>query len=339
MSPTPAKAAPAPTLVVQPLPGIGDMVWYLPLIHAIARRTPGGRVAILTKRRSHADELLADDPAVAGILWLQRNPGPHGGVLGLLRLAATLRAHAFQTVWIFHQSLRYALAARLAGIPERRGYGIGWQRHLLTHGVPLPRDAWRAHPLDKASRFLQAQNIEPEEPEPRLPIDPARAQALVRRYAGCPRPWIAFGIGSSEGYKQWGAARFARLAEDGQRLFGGSVFLIGGPAERRLAEEIRGLAPPQVLAQPGHGLDVGEAAALLSRCDLYVGNDTGMLNVAAAVGTRAIGLFGASPPLRHSQKIFPVTPNNGKGDMVEIQVSEVITAITHILNLNFDKTT
>jgi len=76
---------------------------------------------------------------------------------------------------------------------------------------------------------------------------------------------------------------------------------------------------------------VGEAAALLSRCDLYVGNDTGMLNVAAAVGTRAIGLFGASPPLRHSRRIHVLEPEAGNG-MCGIAPADVLERMQALMD-------
>ncbi|MCP5307560.1 MAG: glycosyl transferase family 1, partial [Chromatiaceae bacterium] len=74
------KLAPSgPTLIVQPLPGIGDMVWHLPHIHAIAATTIAGKVDILTKPRSQADRLLRADPQVGQILWLERESGRHAG--------------------------------------------------------------------------------------------------------------------------------------------------------------------------------------------------------------------------------------------------------------------
>ena len=111
----------AGTLVIQPLPGIGDMVWHLPHLEAIARTSPGGSIAVLTKRRSRADELFAGSPFVRQVLWLERAQsgerlGRHDGLLGGWRLAHDLRAHAFDSVWILHDSTRYALAAWLARV-------------------------------------------------------------------------------------------------------------------------------------------------------------------------------------------------------------------------------
>jgi hypothetical protein len=62
-----------PVAVVQPLPGIGDMVWHLPHIRAIAAyaRQP---VTLLTKPRSKADQLMLNDACVSKIVWLDLNP-------------------------------------------------------------------------------------------------------------------------------------------------------------------------------------------------------------------------------------------------------------------------
>ena len=78
-----------PVAVIQPLPGIGDMVWHLPHIRAIAAHA-GAPVTLLTKPRSLADQLLANEPAVAEIVWLDLNPagrrGAHDGIGGFRRL-------------------------------------------------------------------------------------------------------------------------------------------------------------------------------------------------------------------------------------------------------------
>ena len=72
---------------------IGDMLWHLPHLRAIARAGTAGSVTLLTKRRSQADRLLAAEPAVGEILWVERNPGRHDGVSGILRLAHTSFRH------------------------------------------------------------------------------------------------------------------------------------------------------------------------------------------------------------------------------------------------------
>ncbi|MEC9167208.1 MAG: hypothetical protein VX596_08930, partial [Pseudomonadota bacterium] len=97
------------TLVLQPLPGIGDMIWHLPHIAAIAAQTPTGTVSLAAKPSSHADQILADAAHIVDILWLE--PHHTHGPLGFWRLARHLRPYDFTEAWILHGSPRYAAGA------------------------------------------------------------------------------------------------------------------------------------------------------------------------------------------------------------------------------------
>lgn len=324
-----AAAEPGRTLVIQPLPGIGDMVWHLPHLHALASDSRDGKVSVLTKPRSRADLLLRADPMVDEVIWLERNPGKHDGVLGLFRLVKLLRRGEYERVWILHDSNRYHWAALLAGIPQRFGYGKGLQRFLQNSGVRLPKDAPR-HPIEKADLLLKLHALPRTESEPQLSADPALVATMEQRFCAVPRPWVALGIGSSEPYKQWGQERFAELARALRSSHDVSILVVGGPAEAVMAEwivEQAGSAANRVYAAAN--LPIDQTAALLSRCALYVGNDTGFLNMAAALGVHSFGLFGGSPPLRHSEHIHVILADHGRearygsGDMDRISVAAV----------------
>ena len=321
------------TLVIQPLQGIGDMVWHLPHVHAIAAQCAEGTVTVLTKPRSQADKIFAADRAVNNVLWLERNPGRHDGLTGLLRLVYLLRKRRFSEAWLLHGSSRYALALMLAGIPVTHGYGRGLQAALLSDTRFLPKAQCRSHPLQMGTLMLALQGI-PVTPEMgRLIVSPAARDLVADHFAGNPRPWIGFGIGSSEAFKQWGAERFAGLAASILREVSGTIFLIGGPAETAMAETIKALAavPGQVVNATDLMLD--QTTALLEQCSLYVGNDTGALNIAAAAGTRTIGLFGGSQPLTYSEQIHPLVPTDGAGvaaGMAAITIEQVLAATVRI---------
>ncbi|TVR65869.1 MAG: glycosyltransferase family 9 protein [Candidatus Competibacteraceae bacterium] len=319
------------TLIVQPLPGIGDMVWHLPHLHAIAATTRDGRIDILTKPRSQADRLLRAEPCVGRVLWLEREAGRHAGLRGLIRLAALLREERYQRVWILHGSARYALAARLAGIPERVGYGIGLQSLLLSVPVRLPPDRRHVHPILRADALLKQLGIPHDEPEPRLAVDAQADRRVTACFAEWPEPWIALGIGSSEPWKQWGAERFAELALALNQRRAGSIFIVGGPAERPLAESILArLRANGGTAADAVALPLEQTVALLARCRGYVGNDTGVLNVAAALHVPAVGLFGGSPPLWHSRFIHHLMPPSGDHGMAAMTVSQVLDTLNQL---------
>lgn len=308
-------APPAPpkfgkTLIIQPLPGIGDSVWHLPHIDAIAAATRSGTVTLMTKKRALGDQLFAGDPRIEGILPLYRGleGKHHDGPLGAYRLGRDLAEHGFEVVWIFHGSTRYALATAFAHIPERIGFGIGWQNMFLTTQFTLTRGDRTLHPSEKATKLLAQHGLEVD-PTPKYRPSAAARAAIERDFEGLPRPWHALGIGSSETFKQWGAARFAELAEALQTETGGTIFLLAGPSERAMAEEISEgrVSVVQVVARP-----LSEAAALSEACDTVISNDTGLMNLAAATGATTIGLFGGSPAIDHFYpSLSAVSPPGG----------------------------
>jgi heptosyltransferase II len=319
--------------VLQPLPGIGDMIWHLPHIRAIAEHV-GAPITLIAKPRSAADQLLRAEQAVRDVMWLDRNPdrrrGRHDGPLGLQRFVRELKRRHFEAIYLLHHSRTLALAAKTAGIPARFGYGYRLQRMSLNRPPFLPASVLRLHPHEQATRWLAAAAIPLEDPEPRLAIE-AQARARMVHWIGA-RPVVAIGVGSSEPYKQWGAERFASLAAGLVASGWSSLVLIGGKAEAGLANDIVArLGDQSGCVRLAIGWDLCELAALLAGSAFYVGNDTGVLNLAAAVGTASYGLFGATPPLLHSRHIVPITQPGGidmKDGMARITLRAVLAAIT-----------
>jgi heptosyltransferase-2 len=317
--------------VVQPLPGIGDMIWHLPHIRAISAAV-GGPVTLVTKPGSGADQLLAAEPSVRRVLWLRRNikgeRGPLRSVLGWWRFLAELRAARFDALVLLHHSRALAAAAAFCGIPLRYGYGFGAQRLFLNRPPFLAAGALPGHPSAQANAWLEAVGLAPAESEPVLPVLP-EVLARVRARLGAGAPPVALGIGSSEPVKQWGAERFSALLALLRGAGWSRPILVGGAAEAGLAAEIvrrAGASAPATAI----GWPLQEVAALLAQSAFYVGNDTGTANMAAAVGTRAYCLFGATPPLDHSRRIVPIVPPGGADPahgMARITPEAVLAAI------------
>ncbi len=318
------------TLLIQPLPGIGDMVWHLPHIHSIAAISPDQKVSILTKPRSRADKLLAGDASVKNILWLERKPGRHDGVAGFFRLAHELRQHNFHNAWILHDSNRYAWACFFAGIPITRGYGQGIQCLLLSHPVTLETHEQRRHPTEMGDVLLEHYQIPRIEKEGRLPVSSEALNRITADYQDLPKPILAIGLGSSELHKQWGSNNFSELACFLAKEKQFSLLLVGGPAEQDMADLIiQSVEQQNDAIYAAIGLPIDDTTAILSLCQLYIGNDTGFLNMAAALNVPAIGLFGASPPLEYSSFIHNLLPPSGQTGMESITVNHVCDAIHH----------
>jgi heptosyltransferase II len=214
----------------------------------------------------------------------------------------------------------------MAGIPARFGYGYGIQRWLLNRPPRLPASVLRWHPFDQATEFLRMAGIPMLESEPVLRVAAAAAETVRLRIGILP---VAIGIGSSEPYKQWGATRFAALADALAAGGAKSIVLVGGMAEAALVAEIQASARSAAITS-AISWNLPEIAALLSLSAFYVGNDTGFMNMAAAVGVRTYALFGAVSPIRHASQIVAITPPGGISmidGMARITVKQVLAAI------------
>jgi heptosyltransferase-2 len=319
--------------VLQPLPGIGDMIWHLPHIRAIADHV-GTPVTLIAKPRSAADQLFRAELSVGDVMWLDRNPerhrGRHDGPFGLGRFVHDLRSRRFDAVYVLHHSQTLAFATMAAGIPARHGYGFRLQRLALNYTPFLRASTLRLSPHEQATVWLTASGIPLDDSEPHMVAD-AQARERVVRAIGMV-PVVAVGIGSSELYKQWGAERFAALVVGLIASGRSSIVLVGGGSEVGLAGDIiarLGEERARCVRQ-AIGWDLCELAALFALSTYYVGNDTGVMNLAAAVGTTSYGLFGATPPLRHSRRIVPIMPPGGidiAGGMARITPRAVLAAI------------
>lgn len=314
--------------VVQQLPGIGDMIWHLPHIRAIAAHH-GAPITLIAKPRSAADQIFSGEDTIRDFIWLDRNPdggiGKHDG-FGLLRMAAAIHARGFQRVYLLHHSRSIATLMFLARIPARYGYGVGLQRLFLNRRPFLSEEECHLTPPEQASAWLRRAGIVQWESEPTLAVDPRAREAMRGRFES---PAVVVGIGTSEPYKQWGAKKFAALTRVLRDSGWQSVVLAGGKAERALAEEIRAVAGDEgvVIADGWHLSDV---IALCHLSGFYVGNDTGVMNLAAAAGRRAYGLFGATPVLTHTARIVGIEPPGGidkATGMDRISLDQVLTAI------------
>jgi heptosyltransferase-2 len=279
---------PGGRLVVAPN-WIGDAVMSLPVLRALRRADPGGRITVLAKRGPGAiygAEGTADDVRIAA------------GLLADSRAAA--RA-GFSEAWLLPNSFRSALVPFLAGIPDRVGYSSDGRTALLTRALtPPPRTD---HQLRDYDPLLRSRGIEPDPDPPslRVPADAAGLADASLSRAGLPRDGSIVLIAPGAAFawtKRWPPDRFGRLA-DGLAARGFRCALVIGPGEEPIAAQVGG-ASTSTGALPVLGLDLDPVgvAALASRARVVVANDSGPMHLAAAVGTPVVALFGPTDPGR-----------------------------------------
>ena len=107
-------------LIIQAKMGVGDMIIYIPYIHAISKKYKRS-VSVLVKDSSRAKELLAEDNHINEIINLEKNMD---GIMGIFKLSKDIKKRNFDKIFIFNSSLRYNLVARLAGIKSIYQYPL-----------------------------------------------------------------------------------------------------------------------------------------------------------------------------------------------------------------------
>ena len=223
-----------------------------------------------------------------------------------------------------------ALAAALAGIPERIGLGLGQQSFFITN-PGIDQEHFHDHPIDWLRALMAAMNVPLPSTEPDLQLSTRVLTTVGEKFAQFPRPWVAIGIGASHPEKDWPDNSWREFLRGLQTP--GTVFLVGGPANEARAE--------QFVAASGSGqivnacaLPLIEAAALLRLADLFVVPSSGPLNLAAAGGTDAFGLFGSTPVLTYSKFIHAIVPEGGPsaGGMTRIAPAQVLERIAPSLS-------
>jgi heptosyltransferase-2 len=264
---------------------LGDTVFLSPAVRALRARWPEARLAVVaTPRGEPAARLL---PGCDEVFAYDKRRADRG-LSGLWRLGKRLRAFAPDLAVVTHFSLRSGALAWLSGAKRRVGYApFCTERLRLDRRLPfVDRMLGAAAAAGAAAGDRRLELRGPPDPD-------GYADRLL---AGAARPVVGLVPGAEWATKRWGPEKFAVLAE---RLAsrGGTIVLLGGPADRATSARIVELA--QLPVRDTTGNSIAEALAVLARCHLVVGGDSGLVHCARGLGCPTVMIFGPTDPGRH----------------------------------------
>ena len=288
---TPDASSTDPILIV-PYMWIGDFVRGHSVVRVLKARWPNRPVDFLTSRL--CAPILDYLPGVRkGIV--QDLPRGQLPILAYRDLGQRLRAENYTSALIMLRTWKSALAPFLAGIPERTGF-VGEARFGLINDL-----RWGERKLERmvdccgALALPKGAALPAEWPLPEVRVAPGELAAWRARNGlqEGGRPVVAFAPGAVGPGKAWPPAHYAALA---RRLAeaGNEVWVLGGPNETGIAREI--------VAAAGHagrnltGTDLRNAIVALAAADAAVTNDSGLMHIAAAIGTPTVAIFGPTSP-------------------------------------------
>jgi len=281
----------------------------LPALRAVRQRCPDAGIAIVA--RPYVADIYRDQE-ICNQLIPYDPKGLHAGLSGREQLAAELRAQKFDVALLLQNAFDAAWLAWRAKIPERIGYARDGRSFLLTMAVPVPKPGEiPAHEKFYYLELLRRAGWLDSTPDEsfiglHVPEEKRRSADEFLRKAGVRQSAIRIAIGAGASYgsaKCWPPSRFADAANRLQSKADADVILFGTAAEAAvstaIAAEMR--RPPIDLTGK---TAIADLPALLSQCDLFIGNDSGAMHVAAAVGLPIVAVFGPTDPFGTA----PVTP-------------------------------
>lgn len=288
---------------------LGDVVLSTPVIRHLRALYPDSYIAFMLSPENR--DVVANNPHLDEVIVYDKR-GRHKSFFSSIKFALSLRKRKFDTAIALHPTNRAHIAFFLAGIPERIGYDKK-MACLLTRAVGDKKHTGTKHEVDYNFEILEKAGF-PTEGSDRRPymITSRQDKALVDRVVkdlSIAKKIIALHAGSSCPSKRWPPERFAEVADALSVKYDSEIVLIGGSETEKFSEAVVSAMTTKAIDLTGNFL-LGELAEFLSRCFLFVSNDSGPVHVASAVGTPCVVIFGRKDPGLSPERWGPIGESN-----------------------------
>jgi heptosyltransferase-2 len=275
---------------------MGDMVIYLPYIHAISKKYQTA-VSILVKENSRADQLLAGDKHIKEILILDRtknNSGTHDGLSGFFKLSKDLKLKKFDKVFIFNSSLRYFLISKIAGIKNISQYPLFRKKDNIVTSAKI---------------FTENELGDIVSTQPKLILSDNNVNEAKQKFSK-EFKHICLGISASGPTKRWNIKNFIKLCININARTPSKFYLAAGNNDKDLIDQFLNSELSNNCIS-FKDLKINETLPIIKNCNLYIGNDTGWLHISSALGVKCLALFMDSPVQaygKYSKNIEVIVP-------------------------------
>ena len=289
---------------------LGDLIWQLPYIKAISEHHSQS-VDLILREKTQAKNILKD---VTHINFISYNNFRKGIFywIDVFKLIKIYLKNKYSHVYILDKVNKPAIAAKLSRIKNIIGPGIGNQKKWLTINNVLNDADKNLNYSEQSQKILKLNNIKLNNLYPELEINLDRIKDQHQDILPKGKK-IAFGIDSFEDYKMWFEENFVELADllYQKNLFD-YIYLICGPEKSYLAQRIISLSDKKYFIDCSNK-DLTGIITAIKHSDFFVGNNSGPLNLASALGVKSFGLIAndAISELKFS-KIEFITPKDYK---------------------------
>ena len=287
---------------------LGDLIWQLPYIKAISQHH-GEKIDLVLREKTQAKNILKDLNHINQIYYNEFRKGLFYW-LDVFKMTKIFKSEKYDFVYILDKVNKPAIAAKFAKIKNIIGPGLGNQKKWLTTENFLDQDDWKLSYTEQSQKLLKINSINLDDKFPKLEVDIERfkkdnSDILI------PGKKIAFGVDSFEEYKMWYEEDFIKLADllFEKKLFD-YIYLICGPDKSHISRKIINDSNKEYFIDCS-SKDLQGVILAIKSSNFYIGNNSGPLNMSAALGVKTFGLIANDPvsELKFS-KINPITPKD-----------------------------
>ena len=277
---------------------LGDIVHALPVLSSLRALWPDAHLAWVVNRSLRGlldghpdlDEVIAFDRSALGL-----RPD---GIASVSRFLVDLRRRQFDLTIDLQGLLRSGIMALATGAPIRVGLADAREgsRYFYTHRVASPGS--ESHAVDRLLAVAGVFGAETMPPKFRVAVGPEDEAWADSTLASVPSPRLAVNVGARWLTKRWPPGHFAEVARRAVRERGAGLVLVGSPEDRSLVDELKaGLGTVDALDLCGL-TSLPRLAAIASKVEVFLSNDTGPLHLAAATGSKVLGVYTCTSPER-----------------------------------------
>jgi predicted lipopolysaccharide heptosyltransferase III len=280
------------SVLVVRLRSIGDTVLATPSLHSLRRFLPGVRIDVLLE--DWVAPLLEDHTDVDNVITVERK-----STASRARVARALRSMHYDVAYNLHGGTTATFLTRATGARHRVGFADYRYNRLYNHQAPSPIDLWgreKIHSVEQQLSLLGWTGVPVSDlPGTRLAVTAEAAASVGAKLHSTgvdqAKPLALLHPAAAFDTKQWATENFARIAEQlADRGF--DIAAVTGPTESRVLADLKQSSSASIAGFAD--LSLPEVTALASRARLFVGNDSGIAHIAAAVDCPSVVIFGSS---------------------------------------------
>jgi len=292
---------------------LGDLIWQLPYIKAISDHHDQ-KVDLVVRKKTQAKDILKDLNHINKIHYNEFRKGLAYWI-DVFKLKKIFDLEKYDYVYILDKVNKPAIAAKLAGIKNIIGPGFKNQKKWITVKNYLDEKDWKLNYSEQSQKLLKINSIILNDKFPDLEVNIERLK-VGNDDLMIDGKKIAFGVDSFEDYKMWFEEDFIKLADllHEKGLFD-YIYLVCGPDKSNVAKKIINDSGKKYFIDCSNKDLIGVILAIKNSA-FYIGNNSGPLNLSAALGVKTFGLIANDPvsELKYS-KITPITPQDYKDDI------------------------